>query len=78
MAEVKRSTVYFEPQVHRALKVKAAVTDQSISALVNDAVREALREDAADIATARRRLRSKEKGIPYNQFVRQLKKDGLL
>jgi len=76
MGEVNRTTVYLEPGLHRALKIKAATTDQSISALVNDAVREALREDAIDLAAARRRLR--EPRIPLERVVADLKRKGLL
>ncbi len=35
----KRSTIYFVPEVHRALRLKAASTQRSASDLVNDAVR---------------------------------------
>ena len=76
MADVNRTTVYLEPGLHRALKIKAATTDQSISALVNDAVREALREDQIDLAAARRRLH--QKGRPFEEFLKELKRDGLL
>jgi hypothetical protein len=92
MAETKRSTIYFEPGVYRALKIKAAVTDESISDLVNDAVRQSLgasrrrnapararhlsREDAADIAAFRDRAR--EPRIPYERVLRDLKRKGLL
>lgn len=76
MTDVNRTTVYLEPGLHRALKIKAATTDQSISALVNAAVREALREDAIDLAAARRRLR--EPRIPLERVVADLKRKGLL
>jgi len=76
MAESRRSTVYFEPKVYRALKIKAAVTDESISELVNDAVRESLREDAIDIEAARARAR--EPRIPYERVLKDLKRKGLL
>lgn len=76
MAEPSRTTVYFERDLHRALKIKAAQTDRSISELVNEAVRLSLREDALDLDAVRRRR--KEKGIPYEKFLKQLKKDGLI
>jgi len=76
MAESKRSTVYFEPKVYRALKIKAAVTDESISDLVNDAVRESLREDAIDIEAAR--ARAHEPRIPYERVLKDLKRKDLL
>jgi plasmid stability protein len=82
MSQLQPTTIYLEPGVRRALKVKAAATDQSMSALVNDAVRHSLRaslrEDARDLAIARRRLRRKAKGIPYEVFIEQLKKEGRL
>lgn len=43
----KRATVYFDPELHRALRMKAADTHRSISDLVNEAVRRALKEDRA-------------------------------
>jgi len=46
----KRATIYFEPELHQALRVKAAHTQRSVSNLVNDAVRQALREDREDLA----------------------------
>ena len=46
----KRSTIYFEPELHKALRMKAANTERSISDLVNDSVRQALREDQEDLA----------------------------
>ena len=41
----KRVTVYFRPELHRALRHKAAETEQSVSDLVNDAVRASLAEE---------------------------------
>ncbi len=76
MAEPSRTTVYFERELHRALKIKAAQTDRPLSELVNEAVRLSLREDALDLDAVRRRR--KKKGIPYEKFLKQLKKDGLI
>lgn len=76
MADVNRTTVYLEPGLHRALKIKAATTDQSISALVNDAVREALREDAIDLAAARKRRH--EPSRPLEAVLADLKRKRLL
>lgn len=76
MAELNRTTVYPEPKLHRALKVKAAVTDRSLSELVNDAVRDALREDALDLEAVHQRRR--EKGRPFHDFLKELKRDALL
>ncbi|HKZ52042.1 MAG TPA: hypothetical protein VJ085_02040 [Candidatus Acidoferrales bacterium] len=76
MAESNRTTVYLEPGLHRALKVKSATTDRSLSELVNEAVREALREDAADLRAFRRRRR--EPSRPLEDVIVDLKRDGLL
>jgi NAD(P)-dependent dehydrogenase (short-subunit alcohol dehydrogenase family) len=53
MAEAKRATVYFETDVHRALRLKSAETDRSVSDLVNEAVRAQLAEDADDLEAFR-------------------------
>jgi predicted HicB family RNase H-like nuclease len=50
MAAQKRATVYFDPTLHRALRIKAASTERSLSDLVNAAIRASLAEDAEDLA----------------------------
>jgi hypothetical protein len=74
MTTSKRVTVYFDPSLHRALRVKALERDQSLSALVNDAVRASLAEDADDIATAR--ARAKEPSLRFEDVLRDLKRRG--
>ena len=49
-ALTKRATVYFDPIIHRAPRMKSAETSRSVSDIVNDAVKEALAEDADDLA----------------------------
>ena len=46
----KRATVYFDPGLHQALRVKSAVCERSLSDLVNEAVRRSLTEDREDLA----------------------------
>jgi len=75
-AQTKRATIYFDPGLHKALRLKAVETNQSLSELVNDAVREALAEDAEDLAAFAER--SGESAIPYDEMVLRLRKDGLL
>ena len=70
----KRATVYFDPILHKALKLKSIETSKSISDLVNEAVREALAEDAEDLAVYDER--SNEGLISYEEMVKRLKKDG--
>lgn len=76
MTANRRSTIYLDPDVHRALRLKAAETDSSISDLVNDAVRRTLLEDAEDLAAFEER--AAEESIPYGEFVRGLQRDGKL
>ena len=71
-----RTTVYLKPKVYRALKVKAATTDRSVSDLVNAAVLESLREDAVDLEAFDRR--TKEPSRPFEKVLEDLKRDGLL
>lgn len=76
METSKRVTVYFAPDVHKALRLRAAASDRSVSDMVNDAVRAALAEDAADLeAFGERRA---EKGVSFESFVTGLKRRGRL
>ena len=70
----KRATVYLDPVLHKALKLKAVETSRSISDLVNAAVREALAEDAEDLAAFDERV--DEPLISYDEMVKRLKADG--
>jgi len=70
----KRVTVYLDSYLHKALRVKAADTSQSVSGLVNEAVRVSLAEDAEDIAAFEERV--KEPSISYEGMVKRLKRDG--
>jgi hypothetical protein len=76
MALLKRATVYFEPSVHKALRVKAAHTDNSVSELVNAAVRRTLAEDAEDLATFERR--AKEPSLSFEAVLKDMKRRGKL
>ena len=46
----KRATIYFDASLHQALRIKAAVTERSVSEIVNTVVRRGLAEDAEDLA----------------------------
>ncbi len=70
----KRATIYLDPDIHKALKLKAIETSSSVSDLVNAAVREALAEDAEDLAAFEER--KAEPLISYDEMVKKLKKDG--
>ena len=71
-----RSTVYFEPDLHRALRLKVAHTRRSVSDLVNDAVRRALREDQEDLAAFDER--ADEPTLSYEELLKDLKAHGKL
>jgi hypothetical protein len=70
----KRATVYLDPDLHKALRLKAVETSSSLSELVNKAVRESLAEDAEDIAAFDER--TAEPLISYDEMIKRLKKDG--
>ena len=74
MGSAKRATVYFEPEIHRALRLKAATSDRSISDMVNDAVKRTLTEDAEDLEAFEKRKR--EPSLDFEQFVKALKRRG--
>jgi len=76
MTSPKRATVYFEPEIHRALRLKAASCDRSISDMVNDAVKLTLAEDAEDLGAFETRKR--EPNLDFEQFVKALKRRGKL
>lgn len=76
MSVNRRATVYLEPEVHRALRLKAAATDRSISDMVNAALKQALAEDAEDLETFRKRRR--EQSLDFEAFVKALKRRGKL
>ncbi|MCP5148831.1 MAG: CopG family transcriptional regulator [Pseudomonadales bacterium] len=70
----KRSTIYFEPNIHQALKVRAASSHLSVSELVDEAVRLLMSEDQEDLAAFSER--GSEKEISYEALLNDLKKHG--
>ncbi|HUX74655.1 MAG TPA: hypothetical protein VMV25_12290 [Steroidobacteraceae bacterium] len=74
MESTKRATVYFDGDVHKALRLRAAAADRSISDMVNDAVRMILAEDAADLDAFA--ARQSEKSVSFESFVSGLKRRG--
>jgi hypothetical protein len=70
----KRSTIYFDPELHYALRLKAAETDRSVSDLVNEAVKLALSEDAEDLAAFEERLSEQE--MPFEDLVKDMRARG--
>lgn len=72
--KVKRTTVYLEPDLHKALRLKAIDASRSVSDLINDALRQSLSEDAEDLAAFEER--AAEPVVTYGEMVKRLKKDG--
>ena len=70
----KRSTIYFDPDVHRALRMKAATMEASISDVVNQAVRRSLSEDATDLDAFESRRR--EESLDFETLVRDMRRRG--
>lgn len=75
-APSKRATIYFEPALHQAVRLKAAHTQRSMSDIVNDAVRLALREDQADLAAFDERAMEAE--LSYEALLKEMKSHGRL
>ena len=76
MSTAKRATVYLDSELHRALRLKAAENDQSISELVNEAIRLCLAEDADDLAAFRARAR--EPNLDFETVLKDLRRRGKL
>ena len=76
MDEIKRATIYFNADVHRALRLRAAACNRSISDMVNEAVRMTLAEDADDLIDADQR--QAEPSSSFEAFVTSLRDSGRL
>ena len=72
----KRATIYFNPNVHRALRLKAAETDRSMSDIVNEAVNLSLAEDEEDLAAFEER--KTERNLAFENVLKDLKKRGTI
>ena len=74
MQSSRRATVYFDPEVHRALRLKAAATERSVSEIVNEAVDLSLEEDADDLeAFAERRA---DPVLSFDEVVKDMRRRG--
>jgi plasmid stability protein len=74
MEESKRATIYFDADVHRALRLRAAACNRSISDMVNEAVRMSLAEDADDLSDVDQR--QTEESTSFEEFVATLRNSG--
>jgi len=73
-ATTKRATIYMEPMLHKALRIKSAETSRSMSELVNEAVALSLSEDAEDLAAFEER--ADEPLIAFEDVLKELKANG--
>ena len=76
MGSAKRATVYLDPELHRAIRIKAAETEKSVSELLNEALRQSLAEDAEDLAAFR--SRSKERSLDFETVLKDMRRRGKL
>jgi plasmid stability protein len=74
MDESKRATIYFDADVHRALRLRAAACNRSMSDMVNEAVRMSLAEDADDLSDVDKRVA--EESTDFEEFVATLRSSG--
>jgi len=72
--DTKRTTIYLDGSLHRALRIKAAETDHSISDLVGEAIRLSMAEDAIDLAAYEERKH--EPRMTFEEVVKKLRKNG--
>lgn len=72
----KRATVYLDPNLHRALRLKSVETSRSMSELINEAIRDDLAEDAEDLLAIDER--ADEPVVAFEEFVKELRRDGKL
>lgn len=72
----KRATIYLEPQLHQALKIKAAETARTVSELVSEAVKFSLAEDLQDLAAFEER--ASEPNLVFEDVLKSLKASGKL
>ena len=73
---MSKATVYLDDDVHRALRMKSAETNESMSQMINDAVRVVMAQDLEDISDWNERRN--EQPIGYEEFLRQLRADGTI
>lgn len=76
ISAAKRTTIYLDPELHRALKIMAARCGTSISDLMQEAAKFVLKEDMIDLKAIRSRKNEPERD--FGEFIKELKRDGLL
>jgi len=72
--KTKRTTIYLDPQLHHALRIKAMETENSMSELIEEAIKISLAEDSIDLAAFKKR--KKEPSLSFEDVLKSLKKSG--
>lgn len=72
----RATTLYLNPKIAKAAKIKAAITGKSLSTLANEGLALILREDEQLIRLAR--ARSRQPARDYEEFIKELRRDGLI
>lgn len=73
---VKKSTIYMRDELHKAVRMKAAETERSVSDIIEEAVEQLLAEDHEDLSELKKRTKGPFQS--YEQFLKELKKDGII
>jgi hypothetical protein len=73
-----KATIYLDTDLYKTFKLRAVDTGQSVSSLLNDAMKAQLNEDLEDISSIRSRLAKKDKALSYETALEELKNDGLI
>ena len=71
-----RTTITLNDKIYKALRIRAAESGETVSALVEDAVKEQVLEDLGDLQAVKER--ENEPAIDFKVFVKELKADGLI
>jgi hypothetical protein len=73
-----KATIYLDSELYKTFKLRAVDTGQSVSSLLNDAMKAQLNEDLEDISSIRSRLAKKNKALSYEAALEELKNEGLI
>jgi len=73
-ANTKRTTIYLDADIHHALRIKAAETENSMSELIGEAIKTSLVEDSIDLAAFEER--KNEPSLAFEDVLKRLKKSG--
>ena len=73
-ALTKRATIYLDPDLHKAVRLKSVETSRSMSDVINEAIRQALAEDSEDLESFKNR--ENEPVISFEEALKKLKQNG--